>query len=188
MRDDGVVAGMKGKQTVVDMVRSLAVIGVLVGGIYLVIPHDDKADPTKVVDYRVETLTARRAAPYPVAAPVGLPAEWRATSVAYVRKEASAWHLGFLDPQRQYVAVEQSTDATDHYIGKVTQKATATGQTQQVGDQLWERWDGEKYDALVRREQGYVTVVTGTASFEQLGAMAAALEFKQGAETPGAGQ
>ncbi|WP_251054612.1 DUF4245 domain-containing protein [Streptomyces sp. ISL-66] len=173
---------MKGKQTVRDMVLSLTVIGLVVGGIYMFIPHDEKADPTRVVDYRVETLTARRAAPYPLAAPVGLPKEWRATSVGFAAKDASAWHLGFLDPQQQYVAVEQSTDTTAGYIGKVTQRAKATGQTQQVGDQAWERWDGEQYDALVRQEQGYVTVVTGTASFEQLGAMAATLEFKQGAE------
>ncbi|MFD7264058.1 DUF4245 domain-containing protein [Streptomyces sp. NPDC059874] len=171
---------MKGKQTVWDMVRSLAVIGVVVAGIYMFVPHDEKADPTRTVDYRVETLTARRAAPYPVAAPAGLPEQWRATSVSYERKNANAWHLGFLDPERQYVAVEQSTDTSAKYLDQITQKAKATGQTQQVGDMAWERWDGEKYDALVRREQGHVTVVTGTASFEQLGAMAAALEFKQG--------
>ncbi|MFJ4778639.1 DUF4245 domain-containing protein [Streptomyces sp. NPDC088762] len=171
---------MKGKQTVWDMVRSLGLIGILVAGIYFFIPHDDQADPTQTVDYRVETLTARRAAPYPVAAPVGLPAQWRATSVTYERKNANAWHLGFLDPGRQYVAVEQSTDTSGKYLGNVTQHAKPTGQTQQVGDVVWERWDGEKYDALVRQEQGHVTVVTGTASFEQLGAMAAALEFKQG--------
>uniref|UniRef100_A0AAU2K452 DUF4245 domain-containing protein n=1 Tax=Streptomyces sp. NBC_00049 TaxID=2903617 RepID=A0AAU2K452_9ACTN len=173
---------MKGKQTVWDMVRSLGVIGIVVAGIYLFVPHDDKADPTRTVDYRVETLTARRAAPYPVAVPVGLPAEWRATSVTYERKNANAWHLGFLDPDEQYVAVEQSTDASAKYLRRVTREAAATGQTQQVGDATWERWDGEKYDALVRQDQGYVTVVTGTASFEQLGAMAAALEFKQGSQ------
>ncbi|MFE7186942.1 DUF4245 domain-containing protein [Streptomyces erythrochromogenes] len=171
---------MKGKQTIWDMVRSLAVIGVVVAGIYLFVPHDDKADPTRTVDYRVETITARRAAPYPVAAPVGLPEQWRATSVTYERQKANAWHLGFLDPEQQYAAVEQSTDTSEKYLDRITQKATASGQTQQVGDTAWERWDGEKYDALVRREQGYVTVVTGTASFEQLGTLAAALEFKQG--------
>lgn len=171
---------MKGKQTVWDMVRSLAVIGVVVAGIYIFIPHDDKADPTRTVDYRVETLTARRAAPYPVAAPVGLPEQWRATSVTFERKNANAWHLGFLDPEQQYVAIEQSTDASKKNLDELTRKAAPTGQTQQVGDRVWERWDGEKYDALVRQEQGYVTVVTGTASFERLGAMAAALEFKQG--------
>ncbi|WP_256986884.1 DUF4245 domain-containing protein [Streptomyces sp. BR123] len=171
---------MKGKQTVWDMVRSLAVIGVVVAGIYIFIPHDDKADPTHVVDYRVETITARRAAPYPVGAPVGLPAEWRATSVTFDRRDANAWHLGFLDPNGQYVAVEQSSDVSAKYLSRVTQEAAATGETQQVGDVAWERWDGGKYDALVRREQGHVTVVTGTAPFEDLGRMAAALEFKQG--------
>ncbi|MEU3774815.1 DUF4245 domain-containing protein [Streptomyces sp. NPDC032472] len=171
---------MKGKQTVWDMVRSLAVIGVVVAGIYIFVPHDEKADPTHVVDYRVETLTARRAAPYPVAAPAGLDAQWRATSVTFDRKAAHAWHLGFLDPEGQYVAVEQSSDVSPKYLEKVTQRAKATGQTQQVGDASWERWEGEKYDALVRQEQGHVTVVTGTAPFEDLGTMAAALEFKQG--------
>ncbi|GAA1598373.1 MULTISPECIES: DUF4245 domain-containing protein [Streptomyces] len=170
---------MKGKQTVWDMVRSLAVIGVVVAGIYMFVPHDDEADPTHVVDYRVETLTARRAAPYPLAAPVGLPEEWRATSVKFDRREAHRWHLGFLDPQNQYVAVEQSSDASAGYLSKVTQKAKATGQTQQAGGVEWERWEGEKYDALVRQEQGHVTVVTGTAPFEDLGRMAAALEFKK---------
>ncbi|MCX4691251.1 DUF4245 domain-containing protein [Streptomyces sp. NBC_01408] len=171
---------MKGKQTVLDMVRSLAVIGLVVAGIYMFIPHDDKADPTRTVDYRVETTTARRAAPYPVAVPVGLAPDWRATSVSYDRKNADGWHLGFLDPEKQYVAVEQSSDASAKNIGKLTQRAEATGRTQQVGDQTWERWEGEKYDALVRQEQGYVTVVAGTAPFEQLGVLAAALEFKQG--------
>ncbi|WP_185921650.1 DUF4245 domain-containing protein [Streptomyces sp. WAC06614] len=170
---------MKGKQTVFDMVRSLAVIGVVVAGIYIFVPHDEEADPTRVVDYRVETLTARRAAPYPVAAPTGLPQEWRATSVTFERKNANAWHLGFLDPQNQYVAVEQSSDVSPKYLEKVTQKAAATGRTEQVGDLTWERWDGEKYDALVRKDDGHVTVVTGTASFEQLARMAAALEFKK---------
>ncbi|WP_411105795.1 DUF4245 domain-containing protein [Streptomyces sp. cmx-4-9] len=172
---------MRGKQTVLDMVRSLGVIGIVVAGIYFFIPHDDSADPTRTVDYRVETITARRAAPYPVAAPVGLAPQWRATSVSYDRKQADGWHLGFLNGQQQYVAVEQSSDASAKNIGKITRHAAATGQTQQAGERTWERWEGEKYDALVHQEQGHVTVVTGTASFEELGVLAAALEFKQGA-------
>ncbi|MEU7554266.1 DUF4245 domain-containing protein [Streptomyces sp. NPDC044571] len=171
---------MKGKQTVWDMVRSLAVIGVVVAGIYIFVPHDEKADPTHVVDYRVETNTARRAAPYPVAAPVGLPEQWRATSVSFDRKDAHAWHLGFLDPHGQYVAIEQTSDASAKHVAKVTHQAQPTGERQQVGDLSWERWEGEKYDALVRQEQGHATVVTGTGSFEELATMAAALEFKQG--------
>ncbi|MGW1765770.1 DUF4245 domain-containing protein [Streptomyces sp. NPDC002073] len=175
------MAGMKGKQTVQDMVRSLVVIGAIVALIYVVIPHDDEADPTRVVDYRVELLTARRAAPYPLAAPVGLSDEWRATSVSYERRNADSWHLGYLDPNDQYIAVEQSTDpSVDAYVRKVSQRAAETPATQEAGDLTWQRWEGPKYRALVRKEQGVTTVVTGTASYERLGEMAASLEMKKG--------
>lgn len=63
------VAGMRGKQTVRGMFQSMTVICAVAGVIYLFVPHDDTADPLKPVDYRVELVTAQRAAPYPVAAP-----------------------------------------------------------------------------------------------------------------------
>ncbi|MCP3820721.1 DUF4245 domain-containing protein [Streptomyces sp. A3M-1-3] len=170
---------MRGKQTVRDMMLSMAVIGIAVAVIYMFIPHDEDADPVRLVDYRVELLTARRAAPYPVAAPEGLAKDWRPTSVSYERSNGDAWHLGFLDPDGQYVAVEQSTAPADKYIRKVSQNAAETEQTQQIGDETWQRWEGPKYDALVRKDQGATTVVTGTASYEQLAKMAAALETEK---------
>ena len=53
---------MKGKQSVRDMILSLALIGLVAGVIYVFIPHDDSEPELKRVDYRVELLTARRAA------------------------------------------------------------------------------------------------------------------------------
>ncbi|WP_251020385.1 DUF4245 domain-containing protein [Streptomyces sp. ISL-98] len=175
----GGVASMKGKQTVRDMVLSMAVIGAVAGGVYLLVPHDDSLDPIKPVDYRVELITARRAAPYPVAAPVGLPKTWRPTSVSYEGQDGNAWHLGYLDPDGEYVAVEQSTGDAEKFIAEVSQDATKTDRTQQVGGDSWQRWEGPKYDALVRQEKGATTVVTGTASHERLTKMAAALETKK---------
>ncbi|MFE9258874.1 DUF4245 domain-containing protein [Streptomyces sp. NPDC006879] len=174
------VAGMKGKQTIWDMVRSLAVIGVAVAAIYVFIPHDDDADPTRVIDYRVELITARRAAPYPVAAPAGLGEDWRATSVSYSRKDGNVWHLGFLTPDEQYVAVEQSSLPAQQFVPKVTQRAEAAeGGAVELDGRVWQPWDGPKYRALVLEEQGLVTVVTGTGSMEQLKAMAGSLEFSR---------
>ncbi|MFD3356298.1 DUF4245 domain-containing protein [Streptomyces fradiae] len=170
---------MRGKQTVRGMFQSMAVICAAAGVIYLFVPHDDTADPLQPVDYGVELVTARRAAPYPVAAPEGLTGEWRPTSVSYSRKDENAWHLGFLTPEREYAAVEQSTGAPVEYVVKVTHDARDTGKTQQVAGRAWERWEGPKYDALVLREEGVTTVVTGTASFERLGEMAAALTAKR---------
>lgn len=158
------------------MILSLGVIALVAGVIYVFIPHDDSEPELKRVDYRVELLTARRAASYPVAAPEGLPTEWKATSVRYDGSEFDAWHLGFHDPDGQYVAVEQSTEKPAAFIDTASQGAEETKATQRIGDQTWQRYEGAKYDALVLKGEGSTTVVTGTASFGQLTKMAQALK------------
>jgi len=189
------------------MVPSLAVVLLAAGFIYLFVPHDEDIDPVKPVSYRVELDSARRAAPYPVLAPQGLPKTWRATSVTYEAdgSRSADWHLGFMTPDTQYAAVEQSDAARSaKYIEDVTQGARRTGETTHVNGQEWTRYEGEKYDALVRevagkapkkgaekgtgggaekdsgkagasREARHTVVVTGTASFKQLGQLAGAL-------------
>jgi hypothetical protein len=179
MGDDGRVAADKkrGTQTVRDMVLSLAVIVLAAGVVYLFIPHDPDRDPVKAVDYRVALSTARRAAPYPIVAPQGLPKEWRATSVTYDAHSdrGAAWHLGFLTGRDQYAAVEQSDARALPYIETVTQGAHRTDHDQTIDGERWVRWEGTKYDALVRRSDGWTTVVTGTAPFGKLTELAGAL-------------
>ncbi|MFI6058570.1 DUF4245 domain-containing protein [Streptomyces sp. NPDC051286] len=169
------MASKRGKQTARDMILSMAVISAVAGIVYIFVPHDDKANPIKAVDYRVELVTARRAAPYPVAAPAGLSKDWKPTSVSYDREADNGWHLGFLDPDGKYVAVEQSTSPAKKYVSEVSQDARNTGRTQQVAGETWQRWEGPKYDALVRHDKDATTVVTGSASTERLAEMAAAL-------------
>ncbi|MFI1969126.1 hypothetical protein BLA24_26130 [Streptomyces cinnamoneus] len=176
------MAGRNGKtQTIRNMVLSMAVTVPVAGISYLFIPHDTGNDPVRTVNYRVELDTARRAAPYAVAAPEGLGEGWRATSVSYAPsgKQGSAWHLGFLDPQREYVAIEQSDASPRGFIDDVSQRAEKTGETRKVGDVTWDRYEGPRYDALVREEHGVTTVVTGTASEERLMEMAAALKAEK---------
>lgn len=158
------------------MLLSLGLIGLMAGVIYIFIPHDDSAPPLKRVDYRVELLTARRAASYPVAAPMGLPTAWKATSVRYDGTQFDTWHLGFSDPEGQYVAIEQSTQRPAVFIDSASQGAKETKAIQRIGDQTWQRYEGDKYDALVLKAKGSTTVVTGTASFGQLTKMAEALK------------
>lgn len=159
-----------------DMFLSMAIIAAVAGVIYIFVPHDDRADPVQTVDYRVELLTARRAAPYPVAAPGGLAQDWKPTSVRYDGAEGNSWHLGFLDPDGKYVAVEQSTAPAQKYVTEVSQKAKDTGRTQRVAGETWHHWEGPKYNALVREDKGATTVVTGSASPARLAEMAAALK------------
>ncbi|MFE7313701.1 DUF4245 domain-containing protein [Streptomyces sp. NPDC057555] len=178
---------MRGRQRVTDMVLSLAVIGILVGAIYYFIPHDDSASAeksaVKSVDTRVEIITARRAAPYPVAAPEGLPSTWRTTSVSYKASsdgKGGAWHLGMLDPEQQYAAVEQSDAPAKQYIKDVTLGAEKVAGQQAVGSKKWDRYQGDTYKALVNEESGVTTVVTGTAPYGRLAELAAALVAKKG--------
>jgi choline dehydrogenase-like flavoprotein len=118
------VAGTNGKQkTARDMILSMGVIVLVAGFVYLFIPHDDSPRDAKAVDYRVELLTARRAASYPVAAPEGLADSWKATSVRYQGDDFDAWHLGFHDPEGEYVAVEQSTQRRPVFLDEATQGA-----------------------------------------------------------------
>ncbi|MGW2491763.1 DUF4245 domain-containing protein [Streptomyces sp. NPDC001606] len=173
------MAGSKGKQkTARDMVLSLALIAVVAVGIWFVgVPHDDHAPELKRVDYRVELLTARRAAGYPVAAPEGLPSTWKATSVSFQEDGGDHWHLGFQTPDGQYVQVEQSTQKRAGFIDDASQGASATQRTEQIAGRTWTRYTGGRYDALVlEKTPGSTTVVAGTASFTELTKMAAALK------------
>ncbi|MET9504578.1 DUF4245 domain-containing protein [Streptomyces sp. NPDC006622] len=176
------MAGSKGKtqktQTVRDMVLSLGLIMVAALVMYFFIPHDDSAAPdVKRVDYRVELLTARRAASYPVAAPEGLSSGWKATSVRFDGAAFDAWHLGFHAPDGEYVAVEQSTQKRARFIDEASQGARETKVTEEIGGRTWTHYTGGRYDALVLEgTDGATTVVTGTASFAQLAKMADALK------------
>ncbi|MCD9873672.1 DUF4245 domain-containing protein [Streptomyces guryensis] len=172
------MAGSNGKQkTVRDMVLSLGLIGIAAALIYVFIPHDDSPRELPRVDYRVELLTARRAAAYPVAAPEGLSKDWKATSVRFQGDRFDAWHLGFHTPGGQYVQVEQSTQKPSEFIDEATQGSTVTKATEQIDGRTWTRFTGGRYDALVLPGKASTTVVAGTGSFQQLTEMAQALKL-----------
>ncbi|MEU5045270.1 DUF4245 domain-containing protein [Streptomyces griseorubiginosus] len=172
------MAGSNGKQkTVRDMILSLGLIGIAAAVIYVFIPHDDSAPDIKTVDYRVELLTARRAASYPVAAPEGLPAGWKATSVRFQADESDAWHLGFQAPGGEYVQIEQSAGKPSEFIDEASQGGEATKQTEEIAGRTWTRYTGGRYDALVHQGDGATTVVAGTGSPAQLTEMAKSLKM-----------
>lgn len=166
---------MRGKQTVRDMVLSVAVIGLVVAGIYVFVPHSGP-DPVKKVSYRVELGQVRRVSPYPIEAPVGLSKGWRATSVSYDGSNPSSvhWHLGFIDPENQYASLDQSNADPGGFISSVTHSSHRTG-AQTVDGASWQRWSGGRYRGLARTVHGATTVVFGTAPYGQLAGMAGAL-------------
>lgn len=190
MGDDGGVAEQRNNRSMRNLVGSLAVTCAVAGLLYLVLlPRGEGEDGAGAMEisYSQELGQARRVAPYAVSAPEGLPDGWRATSVTYDGEgsHGSTWHLGFVTPDDEYVAVEQGSEKPDRFISSVTQEARKADGARSVDGERWERYEGPKYDALVRREKGVTTVVTGTGTFDQLAEMAAALRGEKGEEAAG---
>ncbi|WP_407560841.1 DUF4245 domain-containing protein [Streptomyces sp. 184] len=175
------MADRNSMRTVRNLVGALAVTcGVSLVVYWGVIPREGDGNEMAAVSYSQELGQARRAAPYPVVAPVGLPDDWRANSVTYrgTGDHGTTWHLGFVTPDEEYVAVEQGSERPDSFVRKVTHEARPTGETRQVAGEEWARYEGRQYDALVHKGDGVTTVVTGTGSLKQMERVAAALKAK----------
>ncbi|NUU23347.1 MAG: DUF4245 domain-containing protein [Streptomycetaceae bacterium] len=175
MGDDGGVAKKRGLETVRDMVFSLGVVGIVVV-VLLVLGRHSEQDPVKPIDYSVKFQQASQVAPYPLLAPQGLPERWRATSAEYDPDDpaATTWHIGFINPDQQYAAVEQGNGPSDPFVAEKGFDGKPVGSVDVAGEQ-WRSYDGPKYRSLVRVKDGVTTMVTGTATFEDLARLAAAL-------------
>ncbi|WBB63428.1 DUF4245 domain-containing protein [Streptomyces sp. WMMC500] len=168
-------------RTVRNLVGALTVTcGVSLIVYWGVLPREGDGNELEAVSYSQELGQARRAAPFPVVAPVGLPDDWRANSVTYraTGDHGTTWHLGFVTSDDEYVAVEQGSEKPDRFIRSVTQHARPTGDNRPVAGEEWAHYQGKSYDALVLKGEDVTTVVTGTASLEQMEQMAAALKEK----------
>ncbi|MFJ2864779.1 DUF4245 domain-containing protein [Kitasatospora sp. NPDC087314] len=171
---------IRGRETVRDMILSMLAVGVVVWIGYLFLPHDANSDPVHVVEYKVAAASAKRGAPYQLLSPDGLSGQWRATSVGYQpaangNGKGNAWHLGFVTPSGQYAAVEQSDVPRDALLADKIAGGKPDG-TSEVAGQTWERLQGEKSRALTVQTGGATTVLTGTASYEELAELAQALK------------
>ncbi|GAA1254362.1 DUF4245 domain-containing protein [Kitasatospora nipponensis] len=152
----------------------IAVMGVALVA-YVFTPHGG-GDGVHVVGYQVELASAKRAAPYPVLAPAGLSDRWRATSVSY-QKDAdghAGWHLGFVTPDGKYAAVEQS-DAPKNDLLKAVVTGYRPDGSASIAGQDWSRYQGDTYRGLSAPAGSATTVVTGSASYDELGQLAQAL-------------
>jgi hypothetical protein len=166
------------QQSFGDMVRSVVFLLLIIAVIWAlstVISPDDEATPVRAVDYRGELADAREVASFPVVAPSGLGARWVPTSVDLQRRGRTVhWHLGFLTPAREYVGLEQGDldvrGLTAKYVGDLRPSGALT-----IGGQPWRLFRGETDTALLRREDGVVTIVVGTANTGVLAGFAGSL-------------
>ena len=82
------------------------------------------------------------------------------------------WHAGYVSPDDQYIAIEQTQGATSTWVAAQTNRGRAEGTLQAAG-RTWEKIRrGDKVQiSLVHRGAGpkdVTTILTGTAPYDEL--------------------
>jgi hypothetical protein len=156
------------KQTVGDMIRSMAVVLAAVGALLLV-TWRPSPDPVRVVDIDPLVVVASAQAEYPIVVPTleGL----RPTSVRWETTEESGdipvWHVGFVTEGDQYLEVTQSSLSDPIFIERETGNGEIAGLIE-IDGQQWQYFTAQTGDSLVSLEGGVTTIIQGTGTESDL--------------------
>lgn len=146
-----------------DIVRSIAVIGVIILALYGIgrFFTTEPEEKVKPIDYATVVAQARPAAAFPLLAPPDLPEGWRATSARF---ETSAWHLGVLTDSDDYIGLEQLTADVEQAVDRFADGSSDDG-TAEVAGETWEVRSGpDGRVTYVRAADGMTTLVNSSAS------------------------
>ena len=173
-------AKSRGNQTLGDMLRSLLVLGgvlAVVAIAFNLMTTDEPRLPDRV-DYQGILEFVRDEYPYRPLAPESEPGGWRATSVEHSQEAAgNRWRLGFLTEDRGFVGLEQS-DGEIEAFRQDRLAGFAEDGTADVGGVTWDRLietDRSPDRALVLVDDGVLTIVRGTESYDALEDFASSL-------------
>lgn len=153
----------RGRETFLDMVRSMAALGAAVGLILLVTwrPADTKPTFAPVDAHAVALGAANQLTFTPLELDLG--PGWKATT-AWVEPVATdiskyQWHVSYVKGDDRYVAVDQSdTSAPDAFVAQLTNSEVGS---ETANGKSWEIYAGENEDVIAANiEDGVVTLIT----------------------------
>jgi Protein of unknown function (DUF4245) len=126
-------------------------------------------DPAPTIDYADTLEQARSQAPYEVLAPRPEPPGWRATSVDWeLAGPVRRWQLGFITSGEEFVGLTQSNDSSENVVDEAT-RADQPGAPVTIGGDTWQTLTSDEGEtAFVYVDDDVTTVVTGTASEDEL--------------------
>lgn len=172
--------------TVTHMVIAMAIVLVPVALVSWFFTRLPSEPPVMAIDPAAYIAKARKEAPYPVAAPTNLPDGWVAVRVRWTpegeplfNKEpavGSTWQLGYLTPEKMYIALDQRDRLPEQFVGDVTRAGRPAGESS-VGGVAWQRYTSAdaRTHSLVQRGDQAVTIVSGDVTFEELEAFTGTL-------------
>ena len=188
------VAGGRGRQVAMDMVRSLGLVAIVLG-IWFWFSHPRTPDAIHTVEWYPTAQSATQATDYQVLAPPERFA-WSATSARIEPQPDGTvvWRVGFYTPEDAYAGVlqrgvfpEQATGSLDDWVAEQTRHGTRSG-TVTIGGREWVRMEGDptpdEKRSLVSVGEGTVTIVTGSAEWSELEQLAGALRPMPADGTP----
>jgi hypothetical protein len=163
------------RQTVGDMVRSLAVVLGAVG-LLMLVTWRPAPDPIREVDPIPVLTLANAQAEFPVVVPEieGL----RATSVRWeptqYSQEEPVWHVGYVTVGDEYLKITQSAATNEEFLKNELIGVIPEGE-KLIANKTWLVFDGSDSRALVNVTSEATTVVSGTIPMLELEAAVNAL-------------
>jgi hypothetical protein len=156
------------RETVGDMVRSLAVVlGVI--GLIMLLTWRPNPDPIREVDPLPQFSLAGGQADFPVVFPQldGL----RATSVRWeptqYSRDEPVWHVGFVTAEDEYLEITQTSAANEEFLKNELTGIFGEGE-KLIANEKWLVFEGPDSRALVKVTPEVTTVVSGTVALPEL--------------------
>ncbi len=152
-------------------------------GVFLLITPQSRTEHIPRVDFSIDVANMRRAASYQVWAPEAVLPNWVPTSSRKTDdksadgRTAVTWKLGFATAKRRHAMLGQSDErpAAD-FASRMANTGEVTGSVQINGVTWEQRFRKDKNQrSLVRLLPDVTVVVTGTAEWDELSALAGSL-------------
>lgn len=147
-------------------------------GLFLLVATPSSTEHIPRVDFSVDAGNAARAAEFPIEVPKAVQPDWVPTSSRLTTdKGVVTWRLGFATGKRMHAMLAQSNEQPPAgFANRMANTETPAG-TAVINGATWEKRFREDKDqrSLVRVLDGRTVVVTGSADWPELGALAASL-------------
>ncbi|GGO08916.1 hypothetical protein GCM10010116_18130 [Microbispora rosea subsp. aerata] len=147
-------------------------------GVFLLITPQSRTEHIPRVDFTIDRANAARTASYEVVAPDQVLPNWVPNSSSLTQKNgAVTWRLGFATAKRQHAMVAQSDEKPSADFVNRMANTDKPGGSRQIDGVTWEeRFRQDKNQrSLVRVFPDHAVVVTGTADWDELTALARTL-------------
>ncbi|WP_256837991.1 DUF4245 family protein [Ornithinimicrobium faecis] len=157
-----------------NMIYSLVAVFALVFVVWALMPNSEEQQRRPVEVGMVASYAAQESAG-PVWSTQALGEDWSANFANFeLFDDVLSWRVGLVTPSTEYVEISQADEATDSWVGELTDKAGDEVGTRTItgpdGPQEWTAYEGEERAVVLGPGEGRenTTVVRGTAQWDEI--------------------